>query len=236
MSEPGASAPDDGHRSVLYAHKALPASVWRRVLRRQQDRIYDRFAAAFPPRPEWRVLDLGVAAHHERPEDYFFEHRYPHVENVVAAGLEPPERFERCYPSSRYVQVRRGEPPPFEDQSFDVVFASAVVEHVGDRAAQRAFVREALRIGRRVFLTTPNRWYPVELHTILPLVHYLPAPVYRGIYRRLGFDFFADEANLNLLDRRSLAALVPAGVPLRIERHRFLGPVSNLLLVAGEGV
>jgi hypothetical protein len=25
-----------------------------------------------------------------------------------------------------------------------------------------------------VFVTTPNRWFPVELHTRLPLVHWLP--------------------------------------------------------------
>ena len=33
---------------------------------------------------------------------------------------------------------------------------------------------EALRVGRRVFLTTPNRWFPIEVHTRLPLVHWLP--------------------------------------------------------------
>jgi SAM-dependent methyltransferase len=71
---------------------------------------------------------------------------------------------------------------PFEDGAFDVVFSNAVVEHVGGPEAQRRFVEEALRVGSRVFLTTPNRWFPIEVHTLLPLVHWLPEPLAHRAY------------------------------------------------------
>jgi hypothetical protein len=29
-------------------------------------------------------------------------------------------------------------------------------------------------VARRGFFTTPNRWFPIELHTKIPLLHYLP--------------------------------------------------------------
>ena len=58
--------------------------------------------------------------------------------------------------------------------ALDVVFSNAVIEHVGGREEQRRFVAEALRVGRRAFVTTPNRWFPIEVHTRLPLVHWLP--------------------------------------------------------------
>jgi ubiquinone/menaquinone biosynthesis C-methylase UbiE len=97
---------------------------------------------------------------------------------------------------------------PFADRSFDLVHSSAVLEHVGSRAAQRDFLRELLRVARRaVFVTTPNRWFPVEFHSVLPLVHWLPPPAFRAILRRLGHDELADERNLNLLGARDLAAL-----------------------------
>ena len=73
-------------------------------------------------------------------------------------------------PTSRATRARSRSP----DGAFDVVYSNAVIEHVGGRERQRRFVREALRVGRRVFLTTPNRWFPVEVHTRLPLVHWLP--------------------------------------------------------------
>ena len=103
----------------------------------------------------------------------FFEELYPWPERITALGLNEGDAFRARYPRVAYVQ---GDALalPFEDDAFDVVFSNAVIEHVGGRDAQRRFVAEALRVGRRVFITTPNRWFPLELHTRLPLVHWLP--------------------------------------------------------------
>ena len=105
----------------------------------------------------------------------------------------------------------------------------AVVEHTGSREEQRCFIREALRVGRRFFLTTPNRWFPVEVHTGLPLLHYLHPCIYRGLLRKLGHQYYASEANLNLLDRASLVALFPDGVSVKVGTVRTLGLTSNLI-------
>lgn len=227
--------PDD-HQSRHYYRKALPTALWRRLLIRQQQRIYERFTHHFPPSPGLRVVDIGVNGDLAEPGHYLFESRYPHLESVVACGLEAPRRFETLFPRARYVQVARGSQLPFADNAFDVAFCSAVVEHVGSRERQRAFLREVLRVAPNAFVTTPNRWYPVELHTLVPLVHYLPAPAHRRAYRALGFDFFSREENLNLLGLRTLRSLLPPGRSYDIERHRFLGLTSNLLLVVRPSV
>jgi hypothetical protein len=100
---------------------------------------------------------------------------------------------------------------------------------------QRAFVGVLCRVGRRCCLSTPNRWYPVEFHTVLPLVHWLPPRPFRGLSRRLGRPFYAREENLNLLSERAFAAMVPAGYRLRTERFPLLGPVSNLMFLLERG-
>ena len=219
------------HESSQYTKKALPMSMVRRILLRQQHRVYQVFERRFPPKPELRILDLGVSASLTRRELYFFEDLYPHKERIVAAGLEDGELFRGLFPEVEYVQVKRESRLPFEDGSFDLVFCSAVLEHVGSREEQKKFLEDVMRVGRSAFLTTPNRWFPVELHTVLPLVHYLPTPWYRRIFRLLGFDFFSREENLNLLDRRSLASLVPEGTPVEVVSHRLFGFTSNLLLL-----
>lgn len=219
------------HLSVDYRRKALPPGWSRRILRAQQQRILAAFLRLLRPGPATRVLDLGVDASLERADRYFFESGYPWPERIVACGLEAPAAFRACFPRIPYVQNTRELPLPFETQAFDVVFCNAVIEHVGSRAQQAAFLAEILRVGRCAFVTTPNRWYPFELHTHLPLLHYLPARVYRAAYRALGFEFFSREQNLNLLDRRALLALVPAGRAAALHAHRFLGLVSNFLLV-----
>jgi hypothetical protein len=221
------------HTSVEYSKKALPRSFVVPLLRRQQQRLYEAYAARFPPRPEQRVLDLGVNASLEVPELYFFEHNYPFKDRITAAGLEEPHLFKTCYPEISYVKLGRSGPLPFEDAAFDIVFCNAVVEHVGSRDVQRAFLAEIFRVGRAAFVTTPNRWFPIELHTVLPLVHWLPTAWYRWIFRRLGFAFFSREENLNLLDLDLLRTLSPAGSNPRIYRRRLFGLTANLLLLLG---
>ena len=218
------------HESKLYYKKLLPVAVWRRLLTRQQERIYRRFVELFPPTPEASVLNVGVNADLKERRQYFLESRYPYLDQVTGCGLESEREYARLFPEASYLQVFRDRPLPFEDGQFDLAFCSAVVEHVGSRENQRRFVADVVRVSRRSFFTTPNRWYPVDLHTQLPLLHYLPGPVHRRLYRLLGFEFFSHEENLNLLSRSDLAALVPPGKRFEIHRHWFLGLPSNLLL------
>jgi hypothetical protein len=60
-----------------------------------------------------------------------------------------------------------------------------------------------------VFITTPNRLFPVEVHTRLPLVHWLPGALAHRVYRAAGKEFATE---VELLSRRSLAALFPGRV------------------------
>jgi SAM-dependent methyltransferase len=138
----------------------------------------------------------------------FFEELYPWPGSVTALGLHEGERFGARYPSVRYVQ---GDALalPFADGEFDVVFSNAVIEHVGGREQQRRFVSEALRVGRRVFLTTPNRRFPIEVHTRLPLVHWLPERLAHAAYRAVGKGWATE---IHLLSSRRLRSLFPGRV------------------------
>ena len=140
----------------------------------------------------------------------FFEESYPWPERITALGLHDGEGFRARYPDIPYVQ---GDACalPFADGAFDVVFSNAVIEHVSGRARQRQFVSEALRVGRRAFITTPNRRFPVEVHTRLPLVHWLPDAMSHPVYRATRKEFATD---VHLLTRRSFAALFPGRVRL----------------------
>jgi SAM-dependent methyltransferase len=138
----------------------------------------------------------------------FFEELYPWPHRITALGLHDGAGFRSRYPSTPYVQ---GDALalPFADGEFDVVFSNAVIEHVGGREQQRRFVHEALRVGRQVFVTTPNRSFPIEVHTLLPVVHWLPEPVSHASYRAVGKPWATD---LHLLSRRSLESLFPGRV------------------------
>ena len=157
---------------------------------RSRRRKFGLFMETMAPTAETTVLDLGV-------DDFafgevsvnesscgtlnFFEEMYPWQGQLTAVGQHEGERFRSSYPDAHYVQGDALE-LPFEDGSFDIVFSNAVIEHVGGEEQQRRFVAEALRVGRRAFITTPNRWFPVEVHTRLPVVHWLPDNVSHRAY------------------------------------------------------
>jgi SAM-dependent methyltransferase len=180
---------------------------------RSRKRKLRLFLDELQPTPETTVLDvgadeLGFGEGGGCRTLNFFEELYPWPERITALGLQDGSAFRARYPDVRYVQ---GDALalPFEDGAFDVVFSNAVIEHVGGRERQRRFVSEALRVGRSVFVTTPNRLFPVEVHTGLPLVHWLPERAAARVYARLGRDTGGD---LHLLSRRSFASLFPGRV------------------------
>src|SRR5262245_47591191 len=180
---------------------------------RSRERKLQLFLDELRPTPDTTVLDVGADELGFGEGDgcgtlNFFEERYPWPEQITALGLHDGAGFRSRYPQIPYMQ---GDACalPFDDGSFDVVFSNAVIEHVGDRERQRKLVSEAIRVGRRVFIATPNRRFPVEVHTRLPLDHWLPDGVSHRLYRAAGKDFATD---VHLLTRRSFEDLFPGRV------------------------
>lgn len=191
-------------------------------------RMFELFMEAFRPTAATRVLDLGVTPDVTLPESNFFEQLYPHPQNITAASIEDASVLEQRFPGVRFVRIGP-QGLPFPDKHFDVLFCSAVVEHVGDRRRQAAFVHEALRVSRGFFFTTPNRAFPMEFHTLLPFIHWLPQPVHQSILRTLGKEFWSRTENLNLLTTGAMRALFPSGVELSVRSLRLFGWPSNIV-------
>ena len=171
------------------------------------------FLEELHPTAETSVLDVGADELAFGEGDgcgtlNFFEEHSPWPERITALGLQDGSGFRARYPEIPYVQ---GDACalPFADGEFEIVFSNAVIEHVGDRERQRRLVAEAIRVGRRAFITTPNRRFPVEVHTRLPVVHWLPDRLAHPAYRAVGKSFATE---VHLLSRSSFEALFPGRV------------------------
>jgi SAM-dependent methyltransferase len=134
------------------------------------------------------------------------------LRGIDAIGVEPGRttsfdgRYERACAllrangcqESALVQAF-GEALPFPDNSFDIVFSIAVLEHVAD---VRAVLQEAVRVtrpGGRVVMNTPTHWSWYEAHYDIP---WLPPllffrPLARAYVRLWGRpDCYVDELHL----------------------------------------
>ncbi|MCM1175365.1 MAG: class I SAM-dependent methyltransferase [Blautia sp.] len=186
------------------------------------------------PNEDDNVLDAGVApvkgiAGAKTITNNFFEYLYPYTEKITATSIEDASNLEASFPGLTFV---RTEPyhTPFTDNQFDAVFCNAVVEHTGTREQQKAFIEEYCRIGKKFFFTTPNRWFPVEVHSALPLIHWLPPGIFRKILKVLGKDALADEQILNLLTIKEFQALFPENVKWKTIHIRTFGMTSNIVI------
>ncbi len=191
--------------------------------------MFRLFMDVIAPSPTARVLDVGVTSDRTFQESNYFERMYPYRHNITCVGTEDGSYLERDYPGLRYVQVRPHDALPYRDGEFDIVFSNAVIEHVGSRSDQARFTRELCRVGRRFFLTTPNRWFPFEHHTGLPLLHYLPAPRFRALLRKTRYRYWSEEEHLNILTARELRRLFPAGAAVDVRTVRVAGVPANLV-------
>jgi len=194
--------------------------------------MYYRFIRSTGIQADETLLDVGVTSDQTYEASNYVEAWYPHKSRITAVGVDDAAFLEQRYPGLTYRRAN-GLDLPFAKDSFHVGHSSAVLEHVGSFDNQRRFISELTRVAKRVaFLTTPNRWFPVEFHTVLPLVHWLPKARFRRLLRNTRYHFFSLEENLNLVDRRELRQLCAHldGCAVRVESQRLLGLASNLLL------
>ncbi|MHB8596645.1 MAG: methyltransferase domain-containing protein [Ktedonobacteraceae bacterium] len=124
----------------------------------------------------------------------------------------------------------------FQDGEFDIVFSNSTIEHTGTFDQQRQMAKEVQRLGKRYFVQTPNRYFPIEPHFLLPFFQFLP--------RRLQLFYFlhfktvwGDRSkggyfvkNLRLLTEKELKLLFPGA---KIYKEKFLGLTKSFIVYKG---
>jgi len=141
--------------------------------------------------------------------------------DVTGVDRPPPAH----YPGARFVQADATQ-LPFGDDEFDIAYSNSVVEHLPP-AARAAYASELRRVAGRWFVQTPNRGFPIEPHSLLPFVHWLPRRLGRAVWRLGVSGDPYDE--VDLLGARELRQLFPDAV---IVRERA-GPLTKSLVAVG---
>ena len=210
--------------------KGLAWRLTERVTARSRFRRYELFMAQMQPQADESILDVGITDSAWRSGNPL-EARYPYPSRITAVSLQEAPSFRAEHPQVAVV-IADGRALPFPDDAFDIGFSNAVIEHVGSRQEQRRFVAELVRTCRRVMIATPNAAFPIDPHTLLPIVHWLPRGVRHRLLHATGNGKWVSEERLNPLAAGQLRSLFPLDVPVRIVRQRLMGLTTVLLAVA----
>lgn len=153
-----------------------------------------QFVEAFKVSPSTRILDVGGT-------DFNWTLSFIHPE-VVLVNLDRSVRPSVVGDACRL---------PFRDGAFDIVYSNSVIEHVGSRKAQETFAAECRRVGVRYYIQTPNKWFPIEPHWLMPFIHWLPLGARRLLARNFTVRGLLERPSpewcRNLLDQTNLLSV-----------------------------
>jgi SAM-dependent methyltransferase len=152
-----------------------------------------------------QVLDVGVSNNEHSDAVNLFLNKFRFsAPQYTGLAVQPMDDMRKKHPEKKFVEYSGGE-FPFEDNKFDWVFSNAVIEHVGDRDDQLLFLNEMLRVGKNVFFTTPNKWFPVESHTNVFFRHWFDESFYKWCKKNKPY-WSVD--NLLLLGKKDIEGLM----------------------------
>lgn len=197
----------------------------------------NQFFTFLKPTPDSTILEVGVTNEEYSPTDNFFVKHYPYGhKNITVLGIGDLSKFEIKYPDIS-VTSYDGKIFPFKNNQFDIAHSNAVIEHVGSFEAQELFLKEMTRVSKRGMLTTPNRHFPIEVHTKVPIFHWMGKKYFDCFLKLIGKKWATGDY-MNLLTEKDLRLLVEsAGINNhRIIRNRVMGFTMTLTLVWSDNI
>lgn len=206
------------------------------ISRKSREQKYKDFLRLLSIAPSDEIIDVGFHDHEYRSVDNYLEKHYPYPERLTALGIEGSDEFQKNYPSVRAV-VYDGTTMPFANKHFNALHSNAVLEHVGSSAQQVYFLQECNRISENVFLTVPNGRFPVEVHTHMPLLHFLPKKLFDWFLKLIGKSWAAGSF-MSLLSKRDIVETLDKAGIMRytVLSNSFLGIPLTYTIVWGERI
>lgn len=203
--------------------------------RRRAEVLYD----AFPDLRSYTVCDLGGSKHFWYSVPSRLWPARVEVLNIDDAAMDEGGITRLTSPDIFRFEVYDGERIPRPAHSYDLLLCNSVLEHVPPRE-RAGLVEEMNRVSARLFLQTPAKAFPVDVHFLMPLVHWVPRPFgrrlaaispWRVMSRSSRSDAEAYFDCTHLLTRNQLRRLFP-DAPIHVER--FLGMPKSYLVIVGR--
>jgi len=206
--------------------------LFQKILFNNRRKILKIFDYVIHVKKKDLVLDVGASPLAIKSENMFLK-KFKNHQKLTCLSNQDLKPIKKKFINFSYV-IGDARNMQFKDNAFDLVHSNATIEHVGSDKMQLKFISECLRVSRKfVFITTPNKYFPIEFHTKIPFLHWLPHGYFNVILKLFGDNFFRYKKNLNLISYKKIISYCEN---LKIKNYkiffnRFLFLKSNIILV-----
>ncbi|TFV96285.1 class I SAM-dependent methyltransferase [Algoriphagus kandeliae] len=215
--------------SKIFASSDNPDSLGASFRKKRLAYFESLFFKIFDPEQAIRILDVGGTA-------YFWESskliEYPTIEiTLLNLHLEKSE-----LPNIKGEKGDATAMPEFGEGEFDLVFSNSVIEHLYTWENQQKMAQEIQRVGKKYYVQTPNRYFPIEAHYALPFAQYWPKNLLFQTLTKTPFSRFqkwdSQDARqyieeIRLLDEKEMKQLFPGG---KVYREKLGGMTKSITL------
>ena len=178
------------------------------------------------------VLDIGTTNDTKNKSSNFIVKNLKNIKNFnsISDQLITSSFFKKSLQKSITENFSEYE---IENFKSDLVISNATIEHVGNYDNQKTMFDNMIKLSKKmIIIATPYRYHPLEFHTKIPLIHWLPKNIHRKILKNIGLTFFSKEENLNLLSKSDFNNFVESKkIKGEFRYIKFLFFKSNLIFI-----
>ena len=178
------------------------------------------------------VLDIGTTNDTKNKSSNFIVKNLKNIKNFnsISDQLITSSFFKKNLQKSITENFSEYE---IENFKSDLVISNATIEHVGNYDNQKTMFDNMIKLCKKmIIISTPYRYHPLEFHTKIPLIHWLPKNIHRKILKNIRLTFFSKEENLNLLSKSDFNNFVESKkIKGEFRYIKFLFFKSNLIFI-----
>jgi hypothetical protein len=131
--------------------------------RNKRHNLFKRILADYNP---IKILDIGGTQNYWK--DY-----YDDIKNLEVTMVNLSEE-KVTFPNLKSMIGDATNLFEIKDNEYDLIFSNSVIEHLFSKENQIKMAEEIKRVGKSYFIQTPNRFFPMEPHFLIPFYQFLP--------------------------------------------------------------
>jgi len=197
------------------------------ALRRKRFRLLESFLLELTP--PVTILDIGGVQRFWEQMGYAGKVDF----QITLLNIIPQAT---AYPNLHFITGDACNLPDFGRRPFDIAFSNSVIEHLGSFDRQQRMAEGIKRVGKSYFIQTPNRYFPLEPHFLVPFFQFFPLAVQIFLLRSFDLGWYRRIPDYNqarqhilshrLLTAKELRALFPGGA---LYREKLFGLTKSFI-------